>query len=101
MLHFEILPFFFLFFFSPRIYARVEYTKGRKEDLAKPMSAKDVYHPVKIFFWVKNRIKLVASLKGGLMREDSKHFVIDKKVSKAGFGNFNRGIPSRVWHFGD
>lgn len=62
----------------------MEYTKGRGEDLAKPMSAKDVYL-VKIFFWVKNRIKLVASLKGGLlMREGSKHFVIDKKVSKAG-----------------
>lgn len=99
MLHFEILPLpLFSFFFAKNIHQ--EYTKGRREDLAKPMSAKDVY-PVKIFFWVKNRIKLVASLKGRLMREGSKHFVIDKKVSKAGFGNFNRGIPSRVWHFGD
>lgn len=61
----------------------MEYTKGRGEDLAKPMSAKDVY-PVKIFFWVKNRIKLVASLKGGLLMRELKAFCNRQEGFKGG-----------------
>lgn len=52
-----------------------------------------------IFFWVRNWIKRVASLKRGDAR-GSKHFVKDREFQRR-FEKFHGGIPSKVWHFED